>query len=91
GGTYNYDFTISAAQAYGNNLILKSGRYCNYSGDVNQSGEVNLTDLISVNNSSAVFQSGYIPEDINGDNFADLTDLTVVYNNASVFVVKITP
>ena len=90
-GTYNYDFTISAAQAYGNNLILKSGRYCNYSGDVNQSGEVNLTDLISVNNSSAVFQSGYIPEDINGDNFADLTDLTVVYNNASVFVVKITP
>lgn len=90
-GTYNYDFTTSASQAYGNNLVLKSGRYCNYSGDVNQSGEVNLTDLIETNNSSSVFQNGYFPTDINGDNFTDLSDLTKVYNNAVIFVAKITP
>lgn len=91
GGNYNYDFTTSASQAFGNNLVLKSGRYCNYSGDVNQSGEVNLSDLIETNNATAIFLNGYIPADINGDNFTDLTDLTKVYNNASIFVVKITP
>ncbi|HMQ70630.1 MAG TPA: hypothetical protein PKA90_16735, partial [Ignavibacteria bacterium] len=52
GGSYNYNFTTSASQAYGNNLILTSGRYCDYSGDVTQEGSVDLNDVVDVNNAS---------------------------------------
>jgi photosystem II stability/assembly factor-like uncharacterized protein len=91
GGSYNYDFTTSAAQAYGNNLVLKSGRYCDYSGDVNQDGFVNLTDVISTFNASSVFTSGYAVTDINGDLIVDLSDITIAFNNSNIFVQKSTP
>ena len=65
--------------------------YCNYSGDVNQEGAVNLTDLIETYNTSSNFVSGYVPTDVNGNNFVDLTDITIVYNNATKFVSKVTP
>ena len=91
GGSYHYNFTSSASQAFGNNLILKSGKYCDYSGDVNQDGFVNLTDVITVFNASSVFTSGYAVTDVNGDNIVDLTDITIAYNNSQNFVQKITP
>ena len=91
GNTYNYNFTTSASQAYGNNLILKNGKYCDYSGDVNQDGFVNLTDVISIFNSSSVFETGYIVTDVNGDEIADLTDITIAYNNSTNFVQKVRP
>ncbi len=91
GGNYNYDFTTSPSQAYGNNIILKAGRYCNYSGDVNHNGNIDLNDVVSVNNSTSVFTSGYKTEDITGDNFVDLSDMIITFNNASLFVAKITP
>ena len=91
GGTYNYNFTTSASQAYGNNLILKSGKYCDYSGDVNQDGFVNLADVLLIFNASSVFSSGYIVADVNGDGIADLTDITIAYNNSTNFVHKVTP
>jgi len=91
GGTYDYNFTTSANKAYGNNMILKSGRYCDFSGDVNQDGFVNLTDVLQIFNASSVFATGYIVTDVNGDNIADLTDITIAYNNAQNFVQKVTP
>ncbi|HMS33796.1 MAG TPA: YCF48-related protein [Ignavibacteria bacterium] len=87
----NYNFTTGAAQAYGNNMVLKSGRYCDYSGDVNQSGNVDLTDLIQIYNAAAIFTSGYVSEDVNGDDIVDLTDLVITYNNAANFVQMVTP
>ncbi|HMS33799.1 MAG TPA: YCF48-related protein [Ignavibacteria bacterium] len=91
GGTYDYNFTTASSQAYGNNLILRSGKYCDYSGDVNQDGFVNLTDVIQIFNASSVFSSGYIVTDVNGDGIADLTDITFAYNNSTNFVQKVTP
>jgi len=91
GGTYNYNFTTSASQAYGNNLILKSGKYCDYSGDVNQDGFVNLADVLLIFNASSVFSSGYVVSDVNGDGIADLTDITIAYNNSTNFVQKVRP
>ena len=44
-GILNYNFTTSAAQAYGDNMILKLTKYCFFSGDVNQDGVVDLTDV----------------------------------------------
>lgn len=86
-----YNFTTAATQAYGNNMILKSGRYCDYSGDVNQEGNIDLADLVTVNNSSSVFSTGYVAADVNGDDFVDLSDLVITNNNASNFITKITP
>ncbi len=91
GGSHSYDFTLSASQAYGNNLALRSGRYCNYSGDVNQDGSVTLNDLLDTYNSSSNFLNGYVVTDVNGDNTVDLSDLTIVYNNSASFVAKVTP
>jgi hypothetical protein len=91
GGTVNYNFTTSASQAYGNNIILTSGRYCDYSGDVTQEGSVDLNDVVSVNNATSVFTTGYVVQDVTGDNLVDLSDLIITFNNASLFVAKITP
>ncbi|MCB0727166.1 MAG: hypothetical protein KDD00_06855 [Ignavibacteriae bacterium] len=91
GVSLDYDFTISSSQAYGNNMTLKSGRYCDYSGDVNQNGLVDLTDVVLINNASSVFTTGYVVQDVNGDNLVDLSDLIIGLNNASVFVSKVTP
>lgn len=86
-----YEFISSSAKAYGNNTILKSGRYCDYSGDVNQNGDVNLTDVLETFNATALFSTGYVPTDVTGDNLVDLSDITIVFNNANKFVSKITP
>ncbi|MBK8554169.1 MAG: hypothetical protein IPL53_25230 [Ignavibacteria bacterium] len=91
GVTYSYDFTTAASQAFGNNMILKSGRYCDYSGDVNQNGDINLTDIVETYNASSNFLSGYVVTDVDGNNFVDLSDITIVYNNSAAFVSKITP
>jgi hypothetical protein len=77
-----YDFTTSASQAYGNNLKLKSGKYCLYSGDVNQSGFIDLDDFTLIDNDTYNFVSGrFINSDLNGDNFVDQSDMTIADNN----------
>ena len=81
-----YDFTVSASQAYGNNLKLKGSKYCIYSGDVNKDGIIDLTDLIFIYNRASKFTSGYTIGDINGDEIVDLTDLIFTYNNAADFI-----
>ena len=91
GVTKSYDFTTSASQAYSGNMILRGSKYCIYSGDPDQDGSVNLTDIISTYNAASVFTTGYMVTDINGDNSVDLSDVLFCYNNSTNFVVKITP
>ena len=89
---HNYDLTNSKDKAYGSNLKLVGNKYCIYSGDVNQDGHINLTDLTIVYNNSRSFLFGnYIPSDLNGDSIVDLTDLTICYNNSISFVSMIRP
>jgi hypothetical protein len=87
----SYDFTTSKAIAYGDNQIYKSGEYCFYSGDINQNGAIDLTDVTLVYNNSIVFASGYLSTDVTGDNLTDLSDLVLTNNNSSAFVVKRRP
>lgn len=87
----NYDFTASASQAYGNNLIQSGVKYCIYSGDVNQNGIVDVQDLSMADNDSFNFASGYLPTDVNGDKITDVSDITIIENNAVNFVSKIVP
>jgi len=86
GGETDYDFTTAASQAFGNNMILKGTKYCIYSGDVNQDGTVDGSDLSLIDNASYNFVSGYIPEDCNGDRFVDGIDASIADNNAYNFV-----
>jgi len=86
GGEMDYDFTAAVSQAYGNNMILKGSKYCIYSGDINQDGTIDGSDLSLVDNASNNFLSGYVREDCNGDMFVDGSDASIADNNASNFI-----
>lgn len=86
-----YNFTTSQAQAFGDNLKLKGTKWVIYGGDANQDGAVDATDVQTIDNDAANFESGYVPTDLNGDGFVDGSDFTIGDNNASNFVGKITP
>jgi hypothetical protein len=51
----NYDFTTASSQAFGNNMVFKLGRYCIYSGDENQDGIVDVSDIIDIYNNQGTF------------------------------------
>lgn len=87
----NYDFTVSASRAYGDNEVLKGSKYCIYSGDVNNDGIINLIDNIIIYNDGNDFTSGYSASDLNADNTVDLQDVLITNNNSSDFIMKIIP
>ncbi len=89
-----FDMTSSIAQAFGNNLVQVDGspvRFAVYSGDVNQDGTVDATDVSTIDNDAANFVSGYVVTDLTGDNFVDGTDFAISDNNAANFISAITP
>ena len=86
-----YDFTTDSAKAYGDNLNKKGTKWCIYSGDVNQDGLVDITDVSIVDTDNLNFATGYRVTDMNGDNLIDLTDVIIADVNKSNFVSKITP
>jgi len=87
----NADLTLSASQAYGNNLIIKGSRYCVYSGDVNKDGFIDLADILLIHNDASEFISGYVLTDLNGDSSVDLQDELICYNNSINFISEIRP
>ncbi|MBK6505058.1 MAG: hypothetical protein IPG02_05175 [Ignavibacteria bacterium] len=92
GTTYSYNFTTSASQAFGNNMVLKGTKYCIYSGDPNQDGIVDGADGSLIDTDAFNIVSGsYIPTDLDADGIVDATDYAVFDNNAFNFIGKITP
>ena len=83
-------FSVDAVYAYGNNQIQIDNDPYNvfafYSGDVNQDGTIDLTDVLLIYNNANSFVTGYVVTDLTGDNIVDLTDLLMAYNNAAAFV-----
>ena len=91
-GVYmSYDFTSAITQAYGSNMVLVGSKYCFFSGDVNQNGTIDGSDLVYIDNDAFNFESGYLPTDLNGDGLIDGSDLALCDNNASNFITKNTP
>lgn len=87
GGNYNIDFSDPTVvetgnNAYCNNQVLKSGKYCMYSGDVNQDGIIDIGDLTLVDNDAFNFAAGYLPTDLDGNLVIDLSDMAIADNNA---------
>jgi len=91
GQTTVYNFTTASSQAFGSNEVLKSGRWCFFSGDVDADGSVDVTDITNIFNDANTFVSGYVTTDANGDNFTDVADLVIAYNNSVNFVSKVIP
>lgn len=90
----NYDFSSAASQAFGNNTVnvnTSPVRYAVYSGDVNQDGIVDLSDIVLIHNDASIFRTGYVNTDVNGDMVTDLSDILIAFNNAGEFVVKMVP
>lgn len=88
-GSLYYDFTNSVRAAYGNNLKLVDStyhRYGIYAGDINQSGGIDLSDLIDIYNDAFFFRTGYLNTDVNGDSIVDLVDIILTFNNSFYFV-----
>jgi hypothetical protein len=91
GNTLTFDLTSSQSNAFGNNLVLKSGKWCIFGGDINRDGSIDATDVSSVENDVAVGLSGYVQTDVTGDNFVDGSDLSLLENNAAAGVVSVLP
>lgn len=86
-----YNFTNAASKAYGSNLKLKGTKYCIYSGDSNQNGNVDASDMAIIDNDVYIFATGYLPTDVDGNGNVDANDLSIVDNNSSSFVIMIRP
>ncbi|MBS1551633.1 MAG: hypothetical protein JST15_06160 [Bacteroidetes bacterium] len=91
GAVTSYNFTSSASQAYGNNMILKGSKYCIYSSDINQDGIVDCVDNAIVSNFAYVLYTGYSSSDLNGDRIVDVGDIAIAERNSFKNIVKITP
>jgi hypothetical protein len=85
-GSLTYDFTTSASQAYEDNQVLVGSNYSVYTGDVNQDGIVDLTDIVAISNDANAFVTGYAVSDLNCNEIVDLADLLYAFNNSSLFV-----
>lgn len=89
-----YDFTNSDSQSFGNNEVqvdFSPVKYAMYSGDVNQDGTVDITDLLIISNDAGIFLSGYNNTDLNGDHLTDISDIAIADNNVLNYVSLITP
>lgn len=91
GNYMNYNFTYTAAQAFGGNQVLTGGKWSLYTGDANQDEIVDVSDVVAIYNDGVNFVGGYVPTDLNCDDFVDVSDLTVAYNNSINSVSVIAP
>ncbi|MEO6694023.1 MAG: PKD domain-containing protein [Ignavibacteria bacterium] len=94
GGVLSYDFTTAANKAFGSNQTQVDSspiEFAVYSGDVNQDGIIDGTDLSLIDNDAMNFTKGYVVTDVNGDNIVDGSDASIADNNAFNFVTKVTP
>jgi len=94
GGSVNYDLSSSASQAFGSNMKQADSspvRFAIYSGDVNQDGTIDASDVSEVDNDANNSFSGYVRTDVTGDDFVDAADVSIVDNNAFNSVSAITP
>ena len=90
----SYNFTNASTKAFGNNQVQVDASpvgYAVYSGDMNQDGFINLTDVLGVYNAASSFVNGYVPSDMNGDYLTDLTDILITNNNSNNFVSLMRP
>ena len=92
---YNsYQFSSAASQAYGDNMIQVDEtpvRFAFFSGDVNQDGTIDASDLSDTDNDAFNSVSGHVSTVVTGDDFVDAGDVSIVENNVALGINVITP
>ena len=84
-----YSFSDNALKAFGNNLKnLGNGFFAIYSGDIDQNGVVDTSDLSIVENNMQQFLTGYLPSDVTGNKISESSDGSVVENNYGKMISK---
>lgn len=94
GDTTLFSFISEDSLAFGGNqknVNVTPSRFAFFSGDVNQDGTVDATDVSEIDNDAANFVTGKVPTDLTGDEFVDGTDFVIADNNAANFVSVIRP
>ena len=92
GSVISYSFTDAQNKAFGNNLKpTTDGRFTFYGGDINQDDILDGSDMSTVDNLTAAYVSGYLPEDVNGDGIIDGSDMAVIDNNTALYVAAVFP
>jgi hypothetical protein len=87
GASSSYDFTTAANKAFGDNMKeVEPGVWAFYTGDINQDGYVDGSDIPILFNSNENFEEGYLATDLNGDGYADGTDYPILFNNSDNFI-----
>ena len=71
--------------------MIMTGKHCIYSGDINQDGYIDGSDVSLVDNDVLISASGYLNTDLSGDNFTDVNDLSLVDNNSFTSVTAVKP
>lgn len=92
GGTFYYDFTLAASQAYGDNQKeLVPGIYAIYSGDIDGDCGIDASDLSTVENDASIGAGGDCCQktDLSDDGVVDASDLSTVDNNLGIYCVKV--
>ncbi|MFM2206904.1 MAG: hypothetical protein RL213_879, partial [Bacteroidota bacterium] len=88
----SYDFTTSAAQAFGSNMVeVETGVYALYSADMNQDEFTDPFDFSLYLDDALNFAVGYNATDLNGDGFTDPFDFTIYLNNSINFTMSSHP
>jgi len=78
----SYDFTNSQTSAFGSNLKnLGGGIFGMYSGDIDQDGDIDVTDLAMLENNTQLFVSGYLVQDLTGDLLIESADYSLLEFN----------
>ncbi len=75
GTTSSFSILSGPNSVYGTDLIFTGGRWCMYSGDINQDGAINGNDFTVFNQQYG--QSGYLGSDLNGDGTVNGNDFTI--------------
>ncbi|MBK7253027.1 MAG: FG-GAP repeat protein [Ignavibacteria bacterium] len=96
GNIMNYTFFYNISSAYGNNMKLIDefpdiDKYGIFSGDINQDGTIDASDVSETDNDAYSSASGYVRTDVTGDDFVDAGDVSIVDNNAFNSVSVVTP
>jgi hypothetical protein len=85
----SYNFTTSASQAFGGNMVSVGGSFGLYSGDFNtpKDGNIDLIDFPIWQTEYDNFSNGgYFISDLNGDGNVDLIDLPIWNTNFDNFI-----
>jgi hypothetical protein len=94
--TTKYDFSTAATKAFsdGFNPPMKrmaDGKYVFYSGDINQDGGIDISDLQIEENDATNFLFGYNISDCTGDGASDIYDLQNIENNTTQLIFRARP